>query len=56
MPKVKICVNVDEAMMAEFRRALVVRYGRDIKGGALSSAVEEAMRMWMERVCGGRCL
>jgi len=45
MGKVKVTLYVDEELWREFRRAVRMRI--DAFRGALSRALEEAMRLWL---------
>jgi len=46
MPKVKTTVEIDEALDARFRKAVVQRKG--FHKGVLSEAIEEAITKWVE--------
>lgn len=44
----RMYVNIDDELAKEFRKLIIEKYGA-MKGG-LSKAVEEAIRLWVERM------
>jgi len=44
----KIYVVIDDELAKEFRKIVIEKYG--VKKGALSKAVEEAIRLWVKKM------
>ncbi len=47
MRRVSYTIRVDEELLEEFRRRVVTLYGRGY--GVMGKAMEEAMRLWLEK-------
>ncbi len=43
----RMLVVIDDDLESEFRRIVAMKYG--LKKGALSKAVEEALKLWIEK-------
>jgi metal-responsive CopG/Arc/MetJ family transcriptional regulator len=46
----RIVVDIDDALNKEFRKAIIDRFGN--RKGALKKAVEEAVKLWIQKQRG----